>query len=50
MAGHSASKIELTPFDDLFQTDDSREELQKERLTDIPLSQIKDFPDHPLPR
>lgn len=47
MAGHSASKIELTPFDDLFQTDDSREDLQKERLTEIPLQMIKDFPDHP---
>lgn len=47
MAEHSASKIELTPFDDLFQTDESREDLQKERLTEIPLSQIRDFPDHP---
>ena len=47
MAKHSGEKIELTPFDDLFQTDDSREDLQKERLTDIPLSEIRDFPDHP---
>ena len=47
MAKHSAEKIELTPFDDLFQTDESREDLQKERLTEIPLSAIRDFPDHP---
>lgn len=47
MAGHSASKIELTPFDDLFQTDEGRENLQKERLTEIPLEKIRDFPDLP---
>lgn len=47
MAKHSAEKIELTPFDDLFQTDESREDLHKERLTEIPLSEIRDFPDHP---
>lgn len=47
MAGHSASKIELTPFDDLFQKDEGREDLQKERLTEIPLEKIRDFPDHP---
>ena len=47
MAGHSASKIELTPFDDLFQTDEGHENLQKERLTEIPLEKIRDFPDHP---
>ena len=47
MAGHSASKIELTSFDDLFQTDEGREDLQKERLTEIPLEKIRDFPDHP---
>ena len=47
MAERSGKMIELTPFDDLFQTDESREDLQKERLTEIPLSQIRDFPDHP---
>ena len=47
MAGHSASKIELTPFDDLFETDESREDLKKEKLTEIPLEKIRDFPDHP---
>lgn len=47
MAERCGKKIELTPFDDLFQTDESREDLQKERLTEIPLTQIRDFPDHP---
>lgn len=47
MAKHSAEKIELTPFDDLFQTNESRDDLHKERLTEISLSEIRDFPDHP---
>ncbi len=47
MAGHSASKIELTPFDDLFETDESREDHNREKLIEIPLEKIRDFPDHP---
>ena len=47
MADHSAKKIELTPFDDLFQTDESREDLKKEKLTEIPITAIRDFPNHP---
>ena len=47
MAGRSASKIELTAFDDLFQTDESREDLKRERLMDIPVKDIRDFPNHP---
>lgn len=47
MAGRSASKIELSAFDDLFQTDESREDLQRERLMDIPVKDIRDFPNHP---
>lgn len=47
MAERSGKKIELTPFDDLFMTDEDREDSQKERLTEIPLTQIRDFPDHP---
>ena len=47
MAGRSASKIELTAFDDLFQTDESREDLQREKLMDIPVKDIRDFPNHP---
>ena len=39
--------IHLSSFDDLFQTDESREDLKREKLMDIPISQICDFPDHP---
>ena len=43
----SVSKVHLSSFDDLFQTDESREDLKRERLMDIPISLIHDFPDHP---
>lgn len=43
----SVSKVHLSSFDDLFQTDESREELKREKLMDIPIAQIRDFPDHP---
>ena len=43
----SVSKISLTSYDDLFETDESREDLKRERLMEIPISQICDFPDHP---
>lgn len=39
--------IHLSSFDDLFQTDESREDLKREKLMDIPISQIRDFPEHP---
>lgn len=40
-------EIHLSSFDDLFQTDESREDMKREQLMDIPISQIQDFPDHP---
>lgn len=43
----SVSKVHLSSFDDLFQTDESREDLKRERLMEIPISLIHDFPDHP---
>lgn len=43
----SVSKISLSSFDDLFQTDESREDMRKERLTEIPIALIQDFPKHP---
>lgn len=39
--------IHLSSFDDLFQTDESREDMKREKLMDIPISMIQDFPDHP---
>ncbi|NCC87816.1 MAG: ParB/RepB/Spo0J family partition protein [Clostridia bacterium] len=44
----NASKIELTAYDDLFETDESREELKLSKICDIPLCEIDDFPEHPF--
>lgn len=40
--------IKLTSLDDLFSTEESRTEAEKERVQDIPLAEIDDFPDHPF--
>lgn len=47
MAKNSGLNIELSAFDDLFETDESRADLKRERLMDIPVADIQDFPDHP---
>lgn len=38
--------IKLTSLDDLFSTEESRAEADKERIQDIPIAEIDDFPDH----
>ena len=48
MARSRETKIELTAYDDLFQTDESRAESKLSKIRDIPLSQIDEFPDHPF--
>ena len=48
MAKGKERKIELTAYDDLFQTDESREEAKQSRIQDVPLSEIDEFPDHPF--
>ena len=48
MAGNRETKIELTAYDDLFQTDESREEAKLSKIRDIPISEIDEFPDHPF--
>ena len=48
MARSRETKIELTAYDDLFQTDESREEAKLSKIRDIPVSQIDEFPDHPF--
>lgn len=40
--------IKLTSLDDLFSTEESRAEAEKERVQDIPIAEIDDFPDHPF--
>lgn len=44
----SKRSIKLTSLDDLFSTEESRAEAEKERVQDIPIAEIDDFPDHPF--
>jgi len=44
----SASKIELKAYEDLFETDESREELNREKVLELALSEIDEFPNHPF--
>ncbi len=48
MARSRETKIKLTAYDDLFQTDESRAKAKLSKIRDIPLSQIDEFPDHPF--
>lgn len=48
MARSRETKIELTAYDDLFQTDESREEAKISKIRDIPILEIDEFPDHPF--
>ena len=48
MARNRESKIELTAYDDLFETDESRAEANLSKIRDIPISEIDEFPDHPF--
>ena len=40
--------IKLTSLDDLFSTEESRTEAEKERVQDSPIAEIDGFPDHPF--
>ena len=48
MARNRESKIELTAYDDLFETDESRAEANLSRIREIPIAEIDEFPDHPF--
>ena len=48
MARNKRTEIELTAYDDLFETDESRAEAKLSRIRDIPISEIDEFPDHPF--
>jgi len=48
LARSKGSKIELTAYDDLFETDESRAEAALSKIRDIPISEIDEFPDHPF--
>jgi len=48
MAKDNAIKLNLPSADDLFSTQESRDDAQREKVMDIPLSEIEDFPNHPF--
>lgn len=45
---NSKGNVQLTSLDDLFTTQEQRDDEQREKVTDIPLSEIHDFPNHPF--
>jgi len=48
LARNRESKIELTAYDDLFETDESRAEANLSKIREIPIAEIDEFPDHPF--
>lgn len=44
----SAKNISLTPVDDLFSTDESRADAQRERVVELPLAELHPFRNHPF--
>ncbi len=48
MAKSNSLKMKLPSVDDLFSTEESRQEAKLKKIYDIPLSEIDDFPEHPF--
>ena len=48
MAKNNALKMKLPSVDDLFSTEETRQEAKLAKIYDIPISEIDDFPDHPF--
>jgi ParB family chromosome partitioning protein len=44
----SAKNIKLTSYDDLFSTEESRAEDQREKIIEIPITELHPFPNHPF--
>ena len=44
----NALKLNLPSADDLFTTQEERDDIKREKVYDIPLSEIDDFPNHPF--
>ena len=44
----SGKKLSLTSYDDIFTTEDARQEDQRERVMEIPLDKLQHFHDHPF--
>ena len=45
---NSAKNISLNSYDDIFSTEETREDAKREKVTDMPLSELHPFPDHPF--
>lgn len=48
MASRSKPDIRISSYDDLFKTEEQRQEEAAEKVQNIPISEIDDFPDHPF--
>lgn len=48
MAKRKGIELNLPPADDLFSTQEERDESRRESVREIPLSEISDFPNHPF--
>ena len=48
MATGRKSDFTLPTFDDIFSTQEQRDEAKLAKIRDIPISEIDDFPDHPF--
>lgn len=48
MATHKMGSVKLTSIDDLFTTQEERDDAKQPKIKDIPLLEIHDFPDHPF--
>ena len=44
----SAKNISLNSYDDIFSTEETREDEKREKITDMPLSELHPFPNHPF--
>ncbi len=45
---NARDNIKLTSVDDLFSTEENRADSQREKVLDIPVTEISDFPNHPF--
>jgi ParB family chromosome partitioning protein len=48
MAKRSVPEMKLPSVDDLFTTQEQRDDAKREKILDIPLSEVDEFPDHPF--
>ena len=44
----SAKNVSLNSYDDIFSTEESRVDAKREKIMDIPLTELYPFPDHPF--